>query len=431
MENLKEMPFIRSPYHYIIALKNRSAASGLQLPRHRKLPRTLLWLATSIAVSIVCAGLYFVYSSVTNTLPGGSGLDAGATPPVIPTQNDLGHSYGIAAGGSLGDLNAEQLDARMAGIAASGAKWVRFDFNWANIQPDNAKTYNWGVYDKLVLAAQKHKLYILGILDYTPVWARSSACTDSDKCRPANNDQFAQFARTVSNRYKNRGLHYWEIWNEPNNPQFWQPAANPTDYTRLLQATAKALRAEDKEAYIITAGLSPQETEGPAYAPIDFLAGVYKAGGKSSFDAVAHHPYTFPISPKSSPYHAWTQMSDDKAGMRGLMIKNGDGKKKIWITEIGAPTGGPGAVSTIENPRLEEHPFVVDERLQAKLLSDAIDLYKSYDWVGPFMYYSYKDAGTTQDTNENFFGLVRADDSKKPAYQTFQEAATGAKISAP
>lgn len=224
MEYSKEMPSIRNPYHHIIALKQRRAEQGLHINQHRKLP---LWLLIATALTVVCGALYFVYSSTTNILPGGPGADLGATPAVIPTENDLKHSYGIAAGGSLGDLNAEQLDARMAGIAASGAKWVRFDFNWANIQPDNAKSYNWAVYDKLVLAAQKHKLFILGILDYTPEWARSSACKETDKCRPADNNQFAQFARTVSNRYKNRGLHYWEIWNEPNNPQFWQPAANP------------------------------------------------------------------------------------------------------------------------------------------------------------------------------------------------------------
>ena len=62
------------------------------------------------------------------------------------------------------------------------------------------------------------------------------------------------------------------------------------------------------------------------------------------------------------------------------------------------------------------------EDLQAKILSDAVDLYRSYDWVGPFMYYSYQDAGNTPDTNENYFGLVRYDGSKKPAYTTFQTA---------
>ena len=425
MEYSKEMPLVRSPYPP--AESDRHLAHGLQLPKKRKLPVILIWLAASVVLTLVCGALYFVYSSVTNTASGSLPPDnAGGDQITIlkPTQNDLGHSYGIAAGGSLGTLNDDQLDKRMAGIAAMGAKWVRFDFNWSLIQPNTAASYDWRLYDRLILAAQKHKLFILGILDYTPEWARASACKDSDKCHPADPQQFAQFARVVANRYKNRGLHYWEIWNEPNNPQFWQPAASPAEYTRLLQAASSALKAEDKDAYIITAGLSPQETDDTAYAPIDFLSGVYEAGGKNSFDAVAHHPYTFPISPKSTPFHAWNQMVDTKKGLRGLMLNNGDGNKKIWITEYGAPTGGPGPISTVESPKLEQHPFVVDENLQAKLLTDAADLYKSYDWVGPFMYYSYEDVGTTHDTNENFFGLLRADGSQKPAYQVFRSIST-------
>lgn len=432
MEYSKEMSF-NGPYN-----STHSETSGhqpanpmLQLPRHgrKKIPLIIVWVATTVAFSLVCGALYFVYTSVTNILPNGPGAAGPGSPaPVVvtPSPSDLGHSYGIAAGGSLGDLDDAQLDERMAAIAASGAKWVRFDFNWATIQPDDAQSYRWGPYDKMVAAAQKHKLYILGILDYTPEWARAGVCRETDKCYPANNAQFASFARAAAGRYKDRGLHHWEIWNEPNNPQFWQPAANPANYTRLLQAASEALRAEDKDAFVITAGLSPHDTDGQGYSPIDFLDGVYKAGGKGSFDAVAHHPYTFPISPKSTPFHAWNQMADDKMGMRHLMISNGDAAKKIWITEYGAPTGGPGPVSTIEDPKLEERPFVVDEKLQAKLLSDAFDLYKSYDWVGPFMVYSYKDAGTTHDTNENFFGLVRHDNTHKPAYQVFKSAASGA-----
>ena len=403
----------------------------LKLHRHTKLPRPVLWLGAVLAAAVVGGALYMLYASLTGALPGTPTKTPDAAASVVaPSASDLGHSYGIAAGGSLGDLTDAQLDQRMADIAASGAKWIRFDFDWALIQPDNAKSYTWDEYDKLVAAAQKHNLFILGILDFTPAWARANACKDSDKCYPANNQDFANFAKTVANRYKNRGLHYWEIWNEPNSPQFWQPVADPVSYTHLLQATAKSLRAEDKSVYIITAGLSPQDTNGKSYSPIDFLTAMYKAGAKGSFDAVADHPYTFPLSPKSGVFHAWNQMADPSNSLRHVMLANGDQNKKIWITEYGSPTGGPGPVSTIENPNLAQHPYKVDEALQAKLLSDALGLYKSYNWVGPFMYYSYQDAGTTQDTNENFFGLVRADGSKKPAYQVFKDAATGNSVNA-
>ncbi len=389
----------------------------------RRLPRWAVWIAVVLAASITIGALIFAYNVATGSVPGIT-LPGSNASGLTPKPNDLQHSYGIAAGGSLGDLNDSQLDQRMADIAASGAKWIRFDFNWSLIQPDNASDYNWGPYDKLVALAQKHGLYILGILDFTPAWARGNACNDSDKCPPADNKVFANFAKTISGRYLNRGLHYWEVWNEPNSPQFWAPTADPAGYTRLLRETYAGLHAVDKNAYVITAGLSPQETNDKSYSPIDFLRAMYQAGAKGSFDAVADHPYTFPISPKTNVPHAWTQMADPKNSLHAVMSANGDQNKKIWITEYGSPTGGPGPLSTLSSPNLDQHPYKVDDALQAKLLGDAIDLYKSYNWVGPFMYYSYQDAGTTQDTNENFFGLVRADGSKKPAYQVFHDAAT-------
>ena len=379
-----------------------------------------------VGITAIAFGLFYkaFTSAVRVDIASQPTLQSGANGPVIPQQADLGHSYGIAAGGSLPGKSDEDIDAYMASVADSGAKWVRFDFNWALIQPDAADAYNWERTDAIVEAAQRHGLYVLGIIDYTPGWARSSVCPESDKCEPAKSKQFATFARAVSHRYKEKGLHYWEIWNEPNNPQFWQPRSNPQRYAELLKDASKELRAEDKDAYIITAGLSPQATTENSYAPADFLRAVYGAGVKDSFDAVADHPYTFPITPKNQVEHAWNQMASLSYGLRQIMVNNGDAGKKIWITEFGSPTGGPGAISTIENPNLDAHPYVVDEALQAKILSDAADLYASYEWAGPFMYYSYQDSGTTQDTNENFFGLVRFDGSKKPAYQTFKDAAT-------
>jgi hypothetical protein len=430
MEHFKEHSLPR-PYTPAPDPDETPQKSQLQLhPDGHKLPRFVVWIAAVLAASIIGGAIYLLYCAATGTVPGTNTKVDGSTGKTVltPTADELKHSYGIAAGGSLGDLSDKDLDQRMADIAATGAKWVRFDFNWSLIQPDSASQSNWGSYDKLVNTAQKHGLYILGILDFTPKWARADVCSDSDKCYPADNQKFADFAKTVASRYKDHGLHYWEVWNEPNNPQFWQPAADPAGYTQLLQAAAKGLRAIDKDAYIITAGLSPQETNGTSYSPIDFLTALYKDGAKGSFDAVADHPYTFPLSPKTSVFQAWNQMADPKNSLRQVMLANGDQDKKIWITEYGSPTGGPGPNSSIDQPNLDQHPYKVDEALQAKLLSDAVDLYKSYNWVGPFMYYSYQDAGTTQDTNENFFGLVRADGSKKPAYQVFHDAATGSAV---
>lgn len=368
-----------------------------------------------ISISLVLAVVAYKYYRPSY----GASTPGSAASSIAP-----GKGYGIAAGSSLTSLSNAALDQRMKLISSTGAKWIRYDFDWSLIQPDNARSYNWSRYDAIVAESKKYNLSVLGIIDFTPAWARLAACSGSAKCRPSNPQAFASFASILAKRYKSQGVHDWEIWNEPNSKDFWQPTPSPQDYSLLLKDTSIALKQADPKAFVITGGLSPQPTNGITYSPIDFLSAVYAQGVKDYFDAVGDHPYTFPLSPKSHADDAWSQMASPQSSLRKIMVKNGDQQKKIWITEFGAPTGGPGPVSTISNPQLNNYPYVVDEDLQAKILGDALSLYSSYGWVGPFFVYSIQDAGTDQSTNENFFGLVRADGSHKPAFNVFQRIAS-------
>jgi hypothetical protein len=85
------------------------------------------------------------------------------------------------------------------------------------------------------------------------------------------------------------------------------------------------------------------------------------------------------------------------------MVANGDGAKKIWATEFGAPTNGPTGT-------------FVSEDAQSRMVSTGLSLFRSYDWAGPLFWYSGRDVGTSTSTRENFFGLLRNDFSPKPAY---------------
>jgi hypothetical protein len=42
--------------------------------------------------------------------------------------------------------------------------------------------------------------------------------------------------------------------------------------------------------------------------------------------------------------------------------------------------------------------------------------------LAALFWYSYKDDGTASHTTENFYGLLRADGTKKPAYASFKQA---------
>ena len=437
---------IRSIFITVLGRSRRTPRLGRHTGRHIAVISASLAVTTSIIVlgwpapvaAPIRAGLVqtkaFMESAFTvrdvpntqQTTPAPLSYDAVPNIPA-PATNFVTdqQALGIAAGSSLPSLDDQQLAARLDGIKATGARWIRLDFDWSLIQPKDSQTYDWSTYDRLVAAINTRNIAILAILDYTPAWARQSACNSTSKCAPASTAQFAAFAAAASHRYATKGMHYWEIWNEPNSRDFWQPAANPAQYVALLRDTYTALHQADILAYVITAGLSPQATSNGSYAPYDFLAATYASGAHGYFDAVGDHPYTFPLSPAdNNSDDAWTQMARPVQSLRSLMLANGDGGKKIWITEFGAPTGGPGPVSTVANPNLDAHPYVVDEGRQALLLTDAINLYHTYNWAGPFFYYTYQDSGTDPSTNENFFGLITAAGVHKQAYAVFQAAAT-------
>jgi hypothetical protein len=332
--------------------------------------------------------------------------------PTLPA-----NPYGIAAGSSLTTLSDKDLDAQLSGIKSLGVSWIRLDFDWSQVQPNDKSSYDWAKLDHVADLANQKNLTVLGILDYTPAWARDPRCPDSAKCAPANPQEFADFAAATTKHFSSKNVHNWEIWNEPNSAQFWQPRADPASYTKLLKVTYHSIKNADAQATVITGGLAPEPSDGSNLTPADFLKAIYQAGAKHSFDAVGDHPYTFPVPPSYQTSHAWNQMV---TSLRPIMATNGDSSKKIWITEFGSPTGGPGPVATVKNYNLQQSPWHVDEALQAVTLQDALKLYQTYPWAGPFFWYSYKDSGTTNDTNENFFGLTRADGSKKPSYDAFK-----------
>jgi hypothetical protein len=209
------------------------------------------------------------------------------------------------------------------------------------------------------------------------------------------------------------GVHSYELWNEPNNVGAWTPKPDPAAYTRLLKAAYPAIKGADPQATVLTGGTGPAPNDGTQIPPLDFLNGIYVNGGAGSFDAVAHHPYTFPAYPGETQYWSpWYQMYGTSPSLRSLMIANGDGAKKIWATEFGAPTNGPSG-------------SYVSEATQASIVTRAIADWRSYPWAGPLLFFQSRDLSPNADSREYFFGLLRYDFSPKPAYAAYQAAVSG------
>ena len=345
-----------------------------------------------------------------------------ASPVGTPTVGRTAtHRVGISYGNTLWNVSEDKLTRAFDDAVDLGVNWVRVDLPWPDVQPDSADQYVWEPFDRLLSQAHRRSLNILPILAYTPSWARAADCS-SPKCPPVDPAQFAAFTKAAAERYGPKGIHFWEIWNEPNSVGFWAPAADGQAYTRLLKAASESIRGVDPEAFILLGGLATLATASGNLSVADFLL----SPGDSPLryvDALAIHPYTFPALPSSIGPWASPRLPDDSGlpYVQDVLTKAGVPRMPIWITEYGAPSGGPGVPwAAAADPADSDH---VTEPLQALIAMDAVTTASSEDAVAGLFWYTARDLPVTdEDDTENHYGLRRADGAKKPAYDAFSEA---------
>ncbi len=332
--------------------------------------------------------------------------------------------YGIAAGGGLMSMGQGDLDAYFQSMKTLGVQWVRWDIDWSVIQRDSQTSFHWEGADRVNATAKRFGIKSLGIITYTPRWAMGGLCRTDSACSPSNPKVFGVFAGQVALRYKD-SIFSWEIWNEPNlrYATRWSSDLSVKKYSDLLHESYTEIKKANPQATVVSGGLSASGNEPDgSISPLTFLTGLYTSGGKNYFDAVAVHPYTYPASPNYvATWNHWQEMNS----IHNLMVNKGDGTKKIWITEYGAPTNGPGrAFGTNEvHTKFAYGADFMSEGSQVDQMKEALSFHsKNTSWLGPMFWYSLQDRSSNKDTPENFFGLLRADKSQKPAYAVFKSA---------
>ena len=124
-----------------------------------------------------------------------------------------------------------------------------------------------------------------------------------------------------------------------------EPGANAKAYAVLLENAYNAIKSVNPSAGIITGGMAPAISANGNTSPIGFLTALYAAGAEPYFNAVGMHPYSYPAMPTYfAPWNAWSQIASTTPSLRSIMTANGDAGKRIWMTEYGAPTDGPGTL---------------------------------------------------------------------------------------
>jgi len=156
--------------------------------------------------------------------------------------------YGVCAHLSSHDGSTEaDLDAHINSPQDIGAQFVRFDFDWEDIEPSNDR-FDFSKYDSIAAKLKAKNIKILGVLDYGNLWC------DPTTGETSAINKFADFAYNAAKHFK-LNIKLWEIWNEPNNPFFWTTTSAEA-YTRLLKASYGAVKQADPPRRLFWEGCS-------------------------------------------------------------------------------------------------------------------------------------------------------------------------------
>ena len=310
-----------------------------------------------------------------------------------------GRSVGFSPGFDLMYASEPELRRELQGMRKLGVRRLRIDISWAAVE-SNRGQLDWAGPDRVVREARAAGLRVMGILAYQPSWARTGAST-------INVGGFADFAGLAARRYAG-AVSAWEIWNEPNLEMFWGGTPDPVAYARLVEATAPQIRSNAPKATVVIGALSPavDASDGSQMSPETFLRGFYNTvSSRSLFDAVSVHPYSYPAMPDGdeewNTFHRLPQMHE-------LMRSFGDGRKRLWLTEYGAPTGSSDRS--------------VSPSLQAAMMVQAVRQARRNKYVGPIYLYSFRDRADAPEDSESNFGVVQYDWRPKAAYRALHRA---------
>jgi hypothetical protein len=367
------------------------------------MPRNRRVIVVAVVVALVAAGAvvavvghhHGTHPAIT-TAPNGSTPSGGINRARIPGL--AADHFGISTGVQLFNEKVAKIDADMAAFEAMPTHWVRTAVRWDLVEPNSPNQDDWTKVDRIVDDARQDHLNLILDITGTPPWARSPAATTNVQF-PPDLQTYATFTGKIALRYQGRVAAY-ELGNEPNHVKSFA-TPDPKLYEQVLRLSYPLIKASDPKAQVLTGGLGGTTANG-VIGGDEYLAALYKDGAKPYFDGVSYHPYTYPLLPSDDTgARSWSRMLH----AREVMVANGDANKKIWVTEYGAPTGGPGSVS---------------QQQQAAIMFDAYRLWATYPWAGPLCWFDYRDKGTDTSNHGNFFGLYAKDGQPKVSLQQYE-----------
>jgi hypothetical protein len=302
---------------------------------------------------------------------------------------------------------------------------MRIAINWRRAEPHRGN-FAWGEVDNKVAALARNGIAPAMFIFGAPKWATGSSNQGVPPLKGAALRNWKAFLKKAVKRYKKGGQFWrgrpglpvkaaksWQIWNEPNLPQYFAKAGPyppqlvphaAKAYAKFVKASDKAISRADKHAKVVLAGLSGNAKK-RKQAPNKFIKKFLKVNKITKhFDAAALHPYASKVNKYESRISKF----------RKALNRGGAKRKPIWLTEVGWGSANNGQ-------RLNKGLAG-----QAKLLNKSftVTLKKRKQWkIDRLYWFDWRDPVPGAPDTCNFCptaGLLRYDGTSKPSYKKFK-----------
>lgn len=296
-----------------------------------------------------------------------------------------------------------QLNSRFDKIEAAGIGWVRIDFVWALIELQPG-VYDWSLYDEIVFAAQLRGLQVLAIIAYTPAWATDGPAISGV---PRNVTDWEDFCFRSAERYR-QTIRYWEIWNEPNQPHFWDGSRR--EYIDLiLRPAADAIRVANPDARVGGPGLAHLVSGDRDWywwllIVLDQAADRLDFATHHLYDSDGHQDVTIKLEAETvfgQIPELWFLVPPS---VREVLVEAEWFGDPTWLTETGWASDEVGETK--------------QATYYEGLLSQWLTRYPLRDWIDKILFYEIQD---DPSPGVPLWGILRTDGSKKPAYFAYRD----------
>ena len=294
----------------------------------------------------------------------------------------------------------------------------------ANPRDPSDPAYRWPAeIDRAIAEGAPHGITVSLLVMSSPGWSNGGR---SRRWAPKRPSDYADFLEAASRRYPQ--VRHWMIWGEPTKAANFQPMApdrgrplrgrrlrGPRTYARLLDAAYGSLKRVSRRNLVIGGNTYTIGT----VAPLHFVRALRLPNGRvPRMDLWGHNPFSLRRPNLSNPplRDGFSDFSDldNFARTLDLNMRRARVKKqrrlKIFISEFVLPT---------DHPNLEFN-FYLDRRTQARWISDALRITRSFSRIYTFGYLGLYDPPVRPDGDQTEWGLIERDGTRKPSYDAFK-----------